>query len=182
MKAAHAILLIWLAASIPALAQEWQEYRDPTLGCAASFPDMPTTSDTTYKMADGATAPARLVYLRQGNSEYRLIVADFTNAAPQGDAAIAAAAKTLTGTGKVTVDIAARVNQNYGRQLGVTAPDGSLSVSAIFFVNHKLYLIEGVTHPGDDANSSNAARFQQSLNFGGGYGGRGRGGFGRGRP
>ena len=134
----------------------------------------------TYKMADGTSAPARLVSLRQGSSEYRLIVADFSNAALQGDAAIAEAAKTLTGSGKVTVDIPARVNQNYGRQLGVTTADGSQSVSAIFFVSKHLYLIEGITHPGEDANSSNAARFQQSLNFMGGYGGRGRGrgGFG----
>src|SRR5476649_539718 len=106
MKAARAVLLIWLAAALPALAQEWQEYRDPSLGCAASFPGTPSASDTTYKMADGTSAPAKLVYLRQGSSEYRLIVADFTNAAQQGDAAIAAAAKTLAGAGKVTVDIA----------------------------------------------------------------------------
>jgi hypothetical protein len=172
-------LLFWLAAIIPASAQTWQEYRDPALGCTVSFPGTPAISDITYKMTDGSAAPARLVYLRQGRSEFRLIVADFTNAPLQDDAVIAAAAKTLAAAGKVTVDIAARVNRNYGRQLGVTAPDGAKSVSAIFFADHRLYLIEGVTHPGDDANSSNAVRFQQSLNFGGGYGGFGRGRFGR---
>jgi hypothetical protein len=76
----------------------------------------------------------------------------------------------------VAVDIQARVNQNYGRQLSITMKDGSHSVSAIFFVNHHLYLIEGITHPGNDADSSGAVRFQQSLNFLGGY--RGRRGFG----
>ena len=113
----------------------------------------------------------------QGSSEFRMMVADFSASPLQGDAAIAEAEKTLASGGTVTVAIEARVNRNYGRQLGITAPDGSKSVSAIFFVNHRLYQIEGITHPGENANSSNAARFQQSLNFMGGYGLGGR--FGR---
>jgi hypothetical protein len=173
-------LAVWLMAVIPAFAQDWQEYRDPELGFTASFPGTPTITDTTYKTIGGTSVSAKLYALRQDSSEFRLIVADFSNAPLQDDAAIAEAEKTLVATGKVSVDIVARVNQNYGRQLSVTAPDGSQSVSAIFFVNHRLYQIEGITHPGENANSANAARFQQSLTFIGGFGGgRGRGGFGR---
>lgn len=170
------LLLALLVAAVPAAAQTWQEYRDAEMGFAASFPGTPVVTDTTYRTASGVTAKARLYALRQGSSEYRMIVADFSAAPLQDDAAISEAARTLSATGKVTVDIAARVNRNYGRQLGVTLPDGSTSVSAIFFANHRLYQIEGITHPSDDANSSNAARFQQSLNFMGGYGGFGFGG------
>jgi hypothetical protein len=179
MKTAH-LVFIGLVAAMPASAQTWQEYRDAELGFAASFPGTPTVTDTTYRTADGVTYKAKLYSLRQGSSEYRMLVADYATAPLQDDAAIADAAKTLSATGKVTVDIAARVNRNYGRQLGITMPDGSQSVSAIFFANHRLYEIEGITHPGENANSSNAARFQQSLNFLGGYGF----GFGgrRGRP
>jgi hypothetical protein len=173
------VLVLWLVAAIPASAQTWQEYRDPELGFATSFPGAPAITDMTYKMIGGSSVGARLYSLRQGSSEFRLIVADFSNAPLQDDAAIAEAEKTLAATGKVTVAIAARVNRNYGRQLGVTAPDGSKSVSAIFFANHRLYQIEGITHPGEDANSANAVRFQQSLNF---IGGRGRFGGFRGRP
>jgi hypothetical protein len=173
-------LAVWLVAVLPASAQGWQEYRDPDMGFAASFPGTPAVTATTYKVADGTSVSARLYALRQGSSEFRVIVADFSNAALQGDAAIAAAVKTLSATGQVTVDIAARVNQNYGRQLSLNLADGSHEVSAIFFANGRLYQIEGIIHPGEDSNSSDAVRFQQSLNFLGGYGGRGgRGGFGR---
>lgn len=172
-----AVVMIWLAATCPAFAQDWQDFRDADMGFSAAFPGMPTVSDTVYKLADGSSVKAKLYALKQGGNEYRIIVADFTDAALQDNAAIDQAAKTLSATGKVAFDIQARVNQNYGRQLSVTSPDGSRSVSAIFFVNHRLYQIEGIVHPGDDAVSSYAARFQQSLNFLGG----GRGGFGGGR-
>jgi hypothetical protein len=173
------VWIAWLAFSLPALAQGWQEYRDPDMGFAASFPGTPAVSDIVYKTADGTALSAKLYALRKGSSEYRVIVADFSNAALQGDAAISDAEKVMSASGRVTVAIDARVNRNYGRQLGVTAPDGTSSVAAIFFVNHRLYEIEGLTHPAQDADSSNAARFQQSLNFlGGGFGGRGRRGFG----
>jgi hypothetical protein len=176
MKIAHAALLLALAAPVltPAWAQDWQEYRDSAMGFGASFPGTPNVSDTNLKLEDGTAAPAKLYYLRQGASEFKIMVADFSKAALQGDAAINEAVKTLSATGKVTVNIDARVNRNYGRQLGVTAPDGSQTVAAIFFANGKLYQIEGITHPAEDANSSNAARFQQSLTFQGGFGGRGR--------
>ena len=173
------LLIIGLSAASPALAQAWQEYRDAEMGFAASFPGAPTVTDTTYRTDDGVSYKAKLYALHQGSSEYRMIVADFSAAPLQDNAAIAAAEKMLAAGGKVTVAIEARVNRNYGRQLGITMPDGSKSVSAIFFTDHRLYQIEGITHPGDDANSSNAARFQQSLNFLGGYGfGGRRGGFG----
>jgi len=176
MKIAHAALLLALAAPAltPAWAQDWQEYRDPAMGFGASFPGTPNVSDTNFKLEDGTAAPAKLYYLRQGASEFKIIVADFTNVPLLNDSAIAEAQKTMSATGKVTVDLEARIDRNYGRQLGITAPDGSQTVAAIFFVNRKLYQLEGITHPGEDANSSNAARFQQSLTFQGGFGGRGR--------
>jgi hypothetical protein len=173
------VLIFVLAATVSAIAQSWQEYRDAELGFAASFPGTPAIADTSYRTVDGTTVKAKLYSLRQGSSEFKMIVADFSDSPLQDEAAIAAAEKTLAATGKVTVDIDARVNRNYGRQLGITAPDGSQSVSAIFFVNHRLYQIEGITHPADGANSSSAVRFQQSLNFLGGHGfGGGRGGRG----
>lgn len=173
------MLAVWLAATLPALAQDWQEYRVPEMGFAVSFPGTPTVTDAVYKNADGTSESATVYSLREGQSEFRIIVADFSNSPIQDDAAIDQADKALSATGQVAVDIEARVNRNYGRQLSITMKDGSHSVSAIFFVNQRLYQIEGITHPGDNANSSNAVRFQQSLNFLGGYGGfGGRRGFG----
>ena len=133
-------------------------------------------------------SPAKLYGLSQDGTDYHVWVVDFTGARLQGQAAIDQAVKKLSATGKVAFDIAARVNQNYGRQLGVTDADGlATPLRPIFFVGAKLYQIEGIVHEG--GSSGDAVLFQQSMDFGGGFGGggrggpggRGRGGFGGGR-
>jgi hypothetical protein len=90
----------------------------------------------------------------------------------------------LSADGKVTVDVNARINRNWGRELSISSKDGGRAVLAIFFLNNHLVQLEGIVHPGGDMASSAPVRFQQSLDFGGGYGGGGfaRRGFGRFRP
>jgi hypothetical protein len=68
--------------------------------------------------------------------------------------------------GEVRVDVQARVNRRFGRQLSIMGKDGSHSVVAIFFANSKLYQIRGtVLASSADMQSGDAARFQQSLRF-----------------
>lgn len=175
------VVMIWLAAVASAFAQGWQEYRDDQMGFAVSFPGTPIVSDSTYKLADGSSLKAKLYDFKQGGGEFRVIVADFSTSSVQDNAAIDQAVKALSSGGKVAFDIEARVNRNYGRQLSITAPDGTRTVSAVFFVNHRLYQIEGIIHPGEGSGTNDAVRFQQSVNFlGGGGGGRGFGLPGRG--
>lgn len=172
-KAMPFVLLAFLLPVGAAFGQGWQVYRYPDMGFAAAFPVAPTVSDQNYSPDGAARMPARLYAANQGASDYRMLVADFTGAQLQDNAAIAAAVRRLGTGGTVTVDIPARVNRNYGRQISIAAPDGTRTVAAIFFADHRLYQIEGVVHPG--GNSSDAVRFQQSLDFGGGYGAGGRG-------
>src|SRR5262249_52094925 len=122
---------------------------------------------------------------QQENSAYRVSVIDFGNVTFDRDAAIEEALNEFRGKGDVKVDIPARVNRNFGRQLSIVAKDGSRSSVAVFFANNRLYEIEGtVLASNPDPNSGDAIRFQQSLRFTGNnagppFGGRG-GRFGRG--
>jgi len=83
-----------------------------------------------------------------------------------GDTAIAHAVDQVQAQGKVRVDVEARINRQYGRELSIVGNDDSHSAVAIFFVDNKLYLVEGsVLATSADMQSGDAARFQQSLRF-----------------
>jgi hypothetical protein len=164
--------------TVSAAAQDWQEYRVPEYGFAVHFPGQPKIEDTQYKTKDGVSVAERVFSVTQDASDYRVSVADFTGANIDGDKAIGDATDKLRSLGNVLVDLPARVNREYGRQLSLTEANGRRVVAAIFFVNHRLFQVEGSVVSAD-ANTADAMRFQQSLNFAGaGSGGRG---FRRGR-
>jgi hypothetical protein len=81
------------------------------------------------------------------------------------------AIKTLSQGGEIKVNIPARINRVYGRQLSIVGADGSHSSVAVFYHKARLYQIEGKA-AGNDAAGNDAAsyaiRFQQSLVFTGG--------------
>jgi hypothetical protein len=133
-----------------------------------------------YSTADGTTTNKVVYTVRQGSDIYSVEVADLSNAAIDETTAVDQAINQLRDKGDIRLDIPARVQRNYGRQLSVVGKDGSHSSVAIFFADHKLYQIEGtVLADSDDPNSGDAIRFQQSLRFIGDNAGRGFGpGFG----
>jgi hypothetical protein len=162
-----------LAASIFAImpiqtvfAAQWQEYRDSERGFSASFPGIPKVIDTPYRLLDGTTVPAQILSLNSDNNEYRLVVVDFSGSTLDDEKAVDGAIDGLRAMGQVSVDIAARVRRNYGRQLAVTGTNGRHCVAAIFLVNRRLFEIEGFTPTaGVNTDSSGIVRFQQSLDF-----------------
>ena len=165
--------------AVPAAAQTWQEYTYPDAGFAASFPAPPTIVSAPYPAADGTKVTEQLYAVTQDARIYRVTVVDFSATTMDEDTAINHAISLLHNEGDVRMDIPARVNRNYGRQLSLAGKDGSHSVVAVFFANHKLYQIQGtVLANSADPQSGDAARFQQSLRFLGGgfgeFGGRGR--------
>jgi hypothetical protein len=170
----------FLAATLaaPASAQSWQEYTYPDAGFAASFPAQPVIETAPYIAADGKKLTAQIYTVKQEFRIYRVTVADYLATSTDQDTAINHAVSLLHSEGEVGVDIPARVNREYGRQLSLTGKDGSRSVVAIFFANQKLYQIQGtVLANSADPQSGDAARFQQSLRFLGNdfrFGGRGR--------
>lgn len=168
-------IALWAGA---AAAEGWSEYSYPDLGFAISFPSDPTMETVPYKAADGTLTNEVVYTVQQGAGIYSIAVADLSNAALDETAAINQAVQQLRDKGDIRLDIPARVQRNYGRQLSVVGKDGSHSAVAIFLADHKLYQIEGtIRADSDDPNSGDAIRFQQSLRFIGDNASRG---FGRG--
>jgi hypothetical protein len=171
-----------------AVADDWMEYSYPELGFSVSFPAAPASETMPYRTVEGAMANETQYSVQQENSAYRVSIIDFGNVTFDRDAAIEEALNEFRGKGDVKVDIPARVNRNFGRQLSIVAKDGSRSSVAVFFANNRIYEIEGtILASNPDPNSGDAIRFQQSLRFTGNnaappFGGRGRFGRGGRRP
>ena len=166
MRLAAMILATALIAG-PAAAQGWREYTYPDRAFALHFPDDPRIEDTVYIPADGTAVPARIYSLDQETSAYRMIVADFSSRTNLNDGqVIDLAIKTLAQEAEVRLDIPARVNRVFGRQLSLAGKDGSRSSVALFYYRRRLYLIKGTVLPANaDSSSGEAIRFQQSLRF-----------------
>jgi hypothetical protein len=147
------------------LAREWRQYRYEHDGFAVSFPGQPKVHPSSFALPGGHGVPARIWFLGQGANDFRLTVADFSKTSVKADAAMAMAANALATTGRVSMDIEAHIKRCKGRQLSVTAEDGSHTVAAFFFVNRHFFQIEGIVHPLKGGESSRAMRFQQSLDF-----------------
>ena len=157
-----------------AAAQNWREYVYPDYGFAIHFPADPKIETGVYRLSDGSGVPARIYSLAEGDGVYTVTIADFAQSALGEKAVIDQAVESLTRNGEAKVDIPARVQFVYGRQLSISGRDGSHTSVALFFHEHRLYEIKGtVLAAAADAGASDAIRFQQSLRFteGAGLGG-----------
>jgi hypothetical protein len=160
----------FLLLTAPALGADWQEVQGD--GFSISFPGAP-------KITDGA-GQTKTYWLSEPGAELSLVVTDFTGVAADENQANDAALAALKAKGAVLADVNSRVARSYGRELSIDAGKDGRIVAAVFLVNHKLFVLEG--RVAKDGPSSDAVRFQQSLNFPrgpGGFGGRGFGRFGR---
>ena len=202
LRLPSAAALVFAAALLPGLAraqgqgqgQGWQEYRYPDQGFAFQLPAAPHVDVAPAATPTGVTAPAR-TYRAQGDGiVYTLQVFDLSKAGVNADTLVADTEKALVGAGKVDVAVNSRINRQFGRELTISAADGSRLTVALFYVNQHLYELVGKALPPNPADrSAQAIHFQQSLQFvgadgqgfGGGFGGGGGpggGGFGgRGR-
>jgi hypothetical protein len=171
-----ACVLTVLVVSLPAAAQGWKEYADPGNGFTVSFPVAPRIETTTYQAADGNAVQAKVYSLTQDGAVFKMTVADLSHAAMKESAVIDHAIKTLSQGGEIKVNIPARINRVYGRQLSIVGADGSHSSVAVFFHKARLYQIEGKAQAtgqvagqaAENDAASYAIRFQQSLVFTGG--------------
>jgi hypothetical protein len=151
------------------------EYNYPELGFTVSFPADPIVQTLPYKAPDGSDVDETLYSVREGDGVYTIAIVDLGNT--DGAAAIDRAVAALHESGDVKLDIPARVNRNFGRQLSIVGKDGSHSAVAVFFANHRLYQIQGtILASSEDLGSGDGVRFQQSLRFTGDNGGAGFGG------
>lgn len=162
------VLGLTLAASLmgaaPALA--WDIYSFPEAKFAAQFPAPPQQDPSKYRTAAGLETPAQRYWSREGNVLYAVTIADFSGTAMDKEGAIADAVKAFGEMGKVLVDVEARINAEYGRELSVDRKDGGHDIVAIFFFDNHLYVLNGRAAPPDPgAATGPLIRFQQSLNF-----------------
>src|SRR6516162_6362609 len=156
-------ILAAFAFSAPALAQSWEEYSYPEYAISVAFPTNPKIETTTYEIADGRSAPARVYSARQDKGEFRMTIADLANTGLDEKAVIDHAVKRLSKIGTVRVNVPARIYQVYGRQLTVEGADCSRLMVAMFDIMGYLYQIEAKVLPG--GNEFELTRFQQSLVF-----------------
>jgi len=159
-----AFMLALFAAGGPAAAQSWKEYSYPDYAFTVSFPAEPKIETTTYPAADGGSVSARVYSVRQDTGEFRMTVADLSNAGLEESVVIDNAIKTLSQGGELKINIPARVSRVFGRQLSILGADGSRSSVALFYHEGRLYQIEGKSLPSGNA-TADAIRFQQSLIF-----------------
>jgi hypothetical protein len=165
-RALIALLSAAILAPWPAAAQGWDSYSYPDAKFALQFPAQPQVSRSTYRTVAGLELPATAYGMRTRQAAFTLTVADFNGVALDQDAAIKDAVAAISQRGKVALDVEARINRQYGRELSVVGADGDRSVVAIFFFDQHLYLLDGRAFaPDADAASASLIHFQQSLQF-----------------
>jgi hypothetical protein len=154
----------WLSWAAPALA--WDIFTFPDAKFAAQFPTEPQVGPARYRTTTGLEAPAQRWWAKEGNVAYSVTLVDFSGTALDKDTAIADAVKAFGQDGEVLVDVEARINAEWGRELSVNRRDGGHDIVAIFFFDDHLYVLNGRAAPPDPrAATANLIRFQQSLNF-----------------
>jgi hypothetical protein len=177
-----AVLLPGLAPG-PAQAQGWQEYSYPDQNVAFQLPVAPRVEDGIAATPTGVRAPVRTWRAQGEGIVYTLQIFDLSKAQVSADSIVADTEKALVGAGRVDVAVDSRINRQFGRELTISAADGSRLTVALFYFNQHLYQLVAKALPPDPADrSAQAIHFQQSLQFvglqgqgfGGGFGGRGR--------
>lgn len=155
-----------LLGSAPAAGQAgWQEYEYPRDGFAARYPVEPMVSEQPYQTRFGNAVNERIYAAQSGGVTYIVSLADFGSARPDTDQAIDEAADRLIAMGRLTHDVSARLNWNYGRELRVEGSDGNSYTDAIFLIDRKLVQLK-VIYPLNNpqsAGSSGIHYFQQAV-------------------
>jgi hypothetical protein len=160
------LALAAILGSAPAAGQAgWKEYEYPRDGFAARYPVQPVMSEHPYETRLGSSVTERLYSAESEGVTYLVAIADFGNPRPDPDKAIDEAADRLIASGRLTHDVSARLNWNYGRELRVEGTDGNSYTDAIFLIGSKLVQLK-VIYPlnnSQGAGSSGIHYFQQAV-------------------
>jgi hypothetical protein len=164
----RAVLFLCAGASVLPVVLAAQD-RDPNapnvyVSCqhrvAAIFPSAPMIRDISYANG-GRTVPARQFYVERGMDRYSVTVADFSNGGPAIDEQIVEnAAATFRRRGEVRLQFPEDYTPGIpGRQLNVFDANGRQHRASIYMADHRLYIAETDTEPGDSA----AIQLEQSM-------------------
>lgn len=141
------------------------EYSYAADGFAARYPGEPAIVEQPYATRFGSGVTERVYSYESEGVSYIVAIADFTRIRPDTDQAIDEAANRLMTLGRLTHDVSARLNWNYGRELRVEGADGTSYTDAIFLIDNKLFqlkVISSARNP-DAAGSSGIHYFQQAF-------------------
>jgi hypothetical protein len=128
---------------------------------AAIFPRTPLTRDFTYTVA-GRSAPAREFYTTQGMQTLSAIVVDFSNGPEVDENLVEATAVPLRQKGQILFQYRAEYDPGIpGRQLNIMQPDGRQFRASVYMAQHRLYVTQATSPPGDFA----ALQFEQSVSL-----------------
>ena len=165
-----------------ATSAQWRQFVDQAEYFSANFPAEPEISEISYDSEYGATLPAKVYSVTNGESLHSVTVIDFNDAqqaylelADRSDeannaslwlydqrAAMAYAAHSFRSRGgNVTFDAWHHIDLVEGHQLQITNPDASRTFASIYLHNGRLYILEATVPEG----SLPQGLFQQSLRF-----------------
>jgi hypothetical protein len=167
----HPISLVLLSCAIAPFLQAASQLDEPTyddnvyVNCqyrvAAIFPRAPAIRDFTYTNG-GRSVPAREFYIQQGADKFSVIVADFSNGPAVDEKLIDNAAAPLRQRGEIRFQFAAVYDPGIpGRQLNIFQPNGRQLRASVYMADHRLYITEADSVPGDFA----ALQFEQSVSL-----------------
>jgi hypothetical protein len=176
MKRQLIALAVMLIAGSAAFAQSWKEYAYPDFAFTVAFPGEPTIETKPYQLADGRLVDAQVFSVAKDGGVFTMTIADLADVGLDENAVLDNAIRNLSQGGEIKVNLRHRIGRVFGRQLSIAGADGSRSSAAVFYYKNRLYQIEGRALPDADDASAEAVRFQQSLVFTGGEGGRNRAG------
>ena len=157
--AGFALLFSSLLVSQCAWAQDWVEYENREVGFNINFPVEPTVEDGEYVSPAGETLPARVFTARDGESQYRVTVVDFSSRPGEQHIAVAQAADAMRASGEVIYEVISDLDEIFGPQFYIVRGDGREVLATIVFFRQQLLIAEGSVPPG----SAPPSQFQQSM-------------------
>ncbi|HVY33245.1 MAG TPA: hypothetical protein VG960_02370 [Caulobacteraceae bacterium] len=163
-RALAMVLAGLLMAPSCAFAASWEHYAYPDDGFAVQAPAPLTIAKGQFKTPMGLSGPQTVYTARQDDIVMQVTVDDLRGTSVDKQTALDMAVKQLAAEGAITLNVEARIDAQFGRNLTIADKDGGRSVAAVFFVNGKLYELVGKALPPDPSSGSGkAVRFQESL-------------------
>ncbi len=151
------LVMLWPGA---ALAQGWIRFADEEAFFAVNFPGEPMVEDIAWLSDDDIDLPARQYTAARGDSLFKLIVVDYSDARiTTMRGSIAHAATQFRQRGEVTYDAYAQIDRIEGHQLQIIEPNGRRLFVAIHLHEGRLYTLEASA----PARAPPPGHFQQSL-------------------
>jgi hypothetical protein len=146
----------------------WTSYKFRDLGFGIDFPSPPKRGTGTYQGVVAGHVKTTEVTAVDGDTTYRVMIADFSDRLADGPNILEEAAYLLTREGRVIADSTARAdslarNTKYGRRIAVKTRAGGMKITEVYMTGGRLMEFQGSIAPGGDLGNPDIARFHDSI-------------------